>query len=96
MLTPILPETDNIVCAECGRIATDMTPEGPRGTLLCICRPCENRWRAENVAFTCDYIEDFCPVCESCEVSLYGQNLDQGVTSFFSCHRCEHDWTVVA
>ena len=50
MLTPILPETDNIVCAECGRIATDMTPEGPRGTLLCICQPCDVLWREQVAA----------------------------------------------
>ena len=91
-----IPETATVACTKCGRIATDIHPTPPDGRLLCLCRPCDTMWRATDVTFTRDYIEDFCPACESCEVSLYEQNLDQGMTSFFSCHRCEHDWTVVA
>jgi len=81
-----------VVCAECGRIATDMHPTPPDGNLLCLCRPCDVLWRVEEV----DVISDTCPACESDEASLYEQNTDQGMTSFCSYGRCGHDWTEVA
>lgn len=48
MAEPIVP-VQTVICAECGHIATDMTPEGQRGTLLCICRPCDVLWRVEEI-----------------------------------------------
>ena len=45
-----VPNNTTVVCAECGRIATDMCPTPPDGHLLCLCRPCDRLWRVQVTA----------------------------------------------